>query len=164
MPAWVSRSVIPMGLSGPQFAIVAARCGTGLREVCRKMSSNPRVPYSILVVDSSWDIRSPPVPVRLILNLHDVVSSLCPVGEFGGSGFVGEQEQGGLRGAPCAGVAVGRGDQVVAEDGSERPVGKFEEFDSSSTVSPEVRRLKSNAINNLGVVQSDHSLECSGKL
>ena len=35
---------------------------------------------------------------------------------------------------------------------------------SSSTVSPEVRRLKSNAINNLGVVQSDHSLECSGKL
>ena len=36
-------------------------------------------------------------------------------------------------------------------------------LDSSSTVSPEVRRLKSNAINNLGVVQSDHSLECSGK-
>ena len=36
--------------------------------------------------------------------------------------------------------------------------------DSSSTVSPEVRRLKSNEINNLGVVQSDHSLECSGKL
>ena len=35
--------------------------------------------------------------------------------------------------------------------------------DSSSTVSPEVRSLKSNEINNLGVVQSDHSLECSGK-
>ena len=38
-----------------------------------------------------------------------------------------------------------------------------EQFDSSSTVFPEVRRLKSNEINNLGVVQSDHSLECSGK-
>ena len=34
---------------------------------------------------------------------------------------------------------------------------------SSSTVFPEVRRLKSNEINNLDVVQSDHSLECSGK-
>ena len=41
---------------------------------------------------------------------------------------------------------------------------RIERLDSSSTVSPEVRRLKSNAINNLGVVQSDHSLECSGKL
>ena len=40
----------------------------------------------------------------------------------------------------------------------------IDKLDSSSTVSPEVRRLKSNEINNLGVVQSDHSLECSGKL
>ena len=39
----------------------------------------------------------------------------------------------------------------------------IETYDSSSTVSPEVRRLKYNEINNLGVVQSDHSLECSGK-
>ena len=37
------------------------------------------------------------------------------------------------------------------------------QFNSSSTVFPEVRRLKSNETNNLGVVQSDHSLECSGK-
>ena len=40
---------------------------------------------------------------------------------------------------------------------------ELRDLNSSSTVSPEVRRLKSNAINNLGVVQSDHSLECSGK-
>ena len=43
--------------------------------------------------------------------------------------------------------------QLIADNG----------LDSSSTVFPEVRRLKSNEINNLGVVQSDHSLECSGK-
>ena len=40
---------------------------------------------------------------------------------------------------------------------------KAGELSSSSTVFPGVRRLKSNEINNLGVVQSDHSLECSGK-
>ena len=40
---------------------------------------------------------------------------------------------------------------------------RAEELRSSSTVSPEVRRLKYNEINNLGIVQSDHSLECSGK-